>query len=513
MVLCPLIGTLFMLTNGDSKNPARLTYKQIRLLERSAQMNKQTRKILLGWFCSALVLAICLSPQFRSFTSLPGELRISEGSQHALPLQLPFGLWVSLDQPGILKVNGDDLTGAKKYQLGIPLSLEPLQQGKVELKLSLFGLTLKKLSLEVVPSIQLVPGGQSVGVSLQSSGSMVVGFATIRNSSGAASPGRDAGVQLGDRIMSIEGFDNPSINTIGQIVDERGRNGHTVTMDICRGSTELTVTLTPRYCEETEKYRLGLYIRDDAVGVGTLTFVDRESKVYGALGHVIADADTGMTVEVGSGKIVRATVTSVKPGLRGMPGEKHSSFIEEHISVGNITKNTPFGIFGDVLIDLTAGISPLPIALKDQVQEGPAQIYTVIEGERVEIFDIEIQRVSRQQYTPSGKGLVLKVTDPKLLEATGGIVQGMSGSPIVQNGVIVGAVTHVFVNDPTRGYGIFIEWMIHESGMLEKRQETAPTFFYRRFVPLTSSQLEERAISALIRLRFNKIVSFSEGES
>ncbi|MDP3488457.1 MAG: SpoIVB peptidase, partial [Bacillota bacterium] len=169
-------------------------------------MNKQTRKILLGWFCSALVLAICLSPQFRSFTSLPSELRISEDIQHALPLQLPFGLWVSLDQPGILKVNGDDLTGAKKYQLGMPLSLEPLQQGKVELKLSLFGLTLKKLSLEVVPSIQLVPGGQSVGVSLQSKGSMVVGFATIRNSSsGSASPGRDAGLQLGDRIMSIEG--------------------------------------------------------------------------------------------------------------------------------------------------------------------------------------------------------------------------------------------------------------------------------------------------------------------
>ncbi|KAF0197399.1 MAG: stage IV sporulation protein B [Bacillota bacterium] len=450
-------------------------------------MNKQTRKILLGWFCSALVLAICLSPQFRSFTSLPSQLRISEGSQHALPLQLPFGLWVSLDQPGILKVNGDDLIGAKKYQLGIPLSLEPLQQGKVELKLSLFGLTLKKLSLEIVPSIQLVPGGQSVGVSLQSKGSMVVGFATVRNSSGSTSPGRDAGLQLGDRIMSIEGHENPSINTIGQVVDERGSTGHSITMLICRGSTELTITLTPRYCEETEKYRLGLYVRDDAVGIGTLTFVDRESLMYGALGHVITDADTGQIVEVGSGKIVRATVTSIEAGKKGMPGEKRSVFIEEHITVGSITRNTPFGIFGDILIDLTNGSNPLPIALKDQVQEGPAQIYTVIEGENVENFDIEIQRVSRQQYTPSGKGLVIKVTDPKLLEATGGIVQGMSGSPIVQNGIIVGAITHVFVNDPTRGYGIFIEWMIHESGMLEKRQETAPTFFYRRFVPLTSS--------------------------
>lgn len=445
-------------------------------------MNKQSRKILLGWFLSALVLTICISPQFRSFMSLPSELRISEGSQQALPLNLPFGLWVSLDQPGILRVNGDDLTSAKKYGLASPLSLEPLQQGKVELKLSLFGLTLKRLTLEVVPSIQLVPAGQSVGVSLQSAGSMIVGFANIRNSSGVASPGRDAGLQLGDRIVAIEGFEQPDVNTIGEVSDSCGRESKSVSIVVSRGSTELSITVNPRYCQESGKYRLGLYIRDSAVGVGTLTFVDRESKVFGALGHVIADADTGQTVEVGSGKIVRATVTFIDPGKKGTPGEKRSTFVEEHSIVGAILKNTPYGIFGDIMQDLTTGTSPLPIALRDQVQEGPAYIYTVIDGETVEQFEIEIQRVSRQQFTPSGKGLVIKVTDSKLLEKTGGIVQGMSGSPIVQNGRLIGAVTHVFVNDPTRGYGVFIEWMIRESGMLEKRLEDAPTFFYRKYL-------------------------------
>jgi len=458
-------------------------------------LNKQTRKIFMGWFLSALVLAICLSPQFRSFMSLPNEIRISEGTQHALPLKLPFGLWVSLDQAGILKVNGEDLNEAKKYPLISPLSLEPLQQGRVELKLSLFGLTIKKLALEVVPTIELVPGGQSVGVALQSDGAMIVGFANIRNSSGASSPGRDAGLQLGDRIMAIEGYTQPNIGVIGQVVDTAGKEGRNVTLNVYRGATELSVVLTPKYCQETDKYRLGLYIRDDAVGVGTLTFVDRESQVYGALGHVIADADTGQTVEVGSGKIVRATVTSVEAGKKGTPGEKRSIFLEEHVTVGTINKNTPFGIFGDIFVDLTTSTNPLPIALKDQIQEGPAHIYTVIEGEEVERFEIEIQRVSRQQFTPSGKGLVIKITDPRLLEATGGIVQGMSGSPIVQNGAIVGAVTHVFVNDPTRGYGVFIEWMIRESGMLEKRQEVAPTFFYRKFLPMSQIPTS-RALSA-----------------
>lgn len=446
-------------------------------------MNRQKRKALLGWLLSALVLVLCISPQSRSFFSLPSEMRVTEGSSLALPLNLPFGMWVSLDQSGILRVNGDDVGPlGRKFSFTQPLSLEPLQQGKAELRLSLFGLTIKKLSLEVVPAIELVPAGQSVGVSLQSKGAMIVGFANIRNSTGAASPGRDAGLQLGDRIMSIEGYDHPDVGTIGRVVDQRGQQGQMVSLIVCRGNAEIRFTLTPRYCQETRKYRLGLYIRDDAVGVGTLTFVDRESSVYGALGHVIADADTGQTVEVGSGRIVRATVTSIEAGKKGSPGEKRSIFVDEHKTIGSIEKNTQFGIFGEIYEDLTAGTAPLPIYLRDQIKEGPAQIYTVIEGENIEVFDIEIQRVSRQQFTPGGKGLVIKVTDSRLLEKTGGIVQGMSGSPIIQNGHLVGAVTHVFVNDPTRGYGIFIEWMIHESGMLERRQETAPTFFYRRYL-------------------------------
>jgi len=398
-----------------------------------------------------------------------------------LPIKLPFSLGVSLDQAGMLRINGTELgLEAVNFCLSRPLALEPVEQGTVELRLSLLGLTLRRISLEIVPAIHLVPAGHSLGVSLHSDGLMVVGFANVRGQEAVLSPGREAGLRLGDRILAAAGVDRPDAHTLGQITDEVGRQGQQVPLTVGREEGKVDTVVRPHYCVESRQFRLGIFVRESAVGVGTLTFVDRESMMYGALGHVISDVDTGKPVEVGSGTVVRATVTSIESGTRGVPGEKRSIFVEEHNEVGSITKNTPFGIFGEIYTDMTHGREPVAIALRDQVREGPAYIYTVIEGEKVERFAIELQRVSRQQFTPGGKGLVVKVTDERLLAKTGGIVQGMSGSPILQDGKLVGAVTHVFVNDPSRGYGIFVEWMVGESGLLERREEVAPTFFYRR---------------------------------
>jgi len=446
-------------------------------------MRRGKHSIILGWTLTLLVILVCFSPQFRSLTSLPRELRLTEGANHALSIDLPFGLWITADTPGNISINGDEI-GKKAHKLSFasPLSLEPLQQGTVELKLSLFGLTLRKLSLEIVPSINLAPAGNSIGVTLQSDGAMIVGFATVRTNSSSSSPGRDAGLQLGDRIVTMNDVDRPGIEEIGRLVDEAGKRGEPVLLRVIRGGTQLELYIRPLLCRETNRYRLGLYVRDDAVGIGTMTFVDHESRTYGALGHVITDMDTGQAVEVGSGKIVRAVVTSIEAGKKGTPGEKRSIFIDEHRVIGNILKNTQFGIFGDVLDELVVQNDALPIRLKDQIQEGPVTILTVIDGQKIEEFSAEIQRVSRQQYSPAGKGLIIKITDPRLLEQTGGIVQGMSGSPIIQDGHLIGAVTHVFVNDPTRGYGVFIEWMVRESELLEKRLESAPTFFYRKYL-------------------------------
>ncbi|MGE5702682.1 MAG: SpoIVB peptidase, partial [Clostridia bacterium] len=214
------------------------------------------------------------------------------------------------------------------------------------------------------------------------------------------------------------------------------------------------------------EYRMGLYIRDSAAGVGTLTFYEPKSGAYGALGHVISDVDTGQAIVVGDGQIVQASVTSIEKGESGNPGEKFARFYNESVVLGNITKNTPFGIFGKMKESPKRSYyqEAIPVALAEQVQEGPAKILTVVDGQRVEEFDIEIVNVVKQHF-PATKGMIIRVTDKRLLDKTGGIVQGMSGSPIIQNGKLVGAVTHVFVNDPTSGYGCFIEWMLQDAGL------------------------------------------------
>ena len=207
-----------------------------------------------------------------------------------------------------------------------------------------------------------------------------------------------------------------------------------------------------------------------------MTFYHPDSKKYGALGHVISDMDTKKPIVVDDGQIVRSTVTSIEKGSNGNPGEKLARFSSDKEIIGNIKRNSPYGIFGELNREIQNGImdEPMPIALSHQVKEGPAQILTVVENDEVKLFDIEIVSTIPQKF-PATKGMVIKITDPELLGKTGGIVQGMSGSPIIQNGKVIGAVTHVFVNDPTSGYGVHIEWMLNEAGIdiYEKPQEKA----------------------------------------
>lgn len=224
--------------------------------------------------------------------------------------------------------------------------------------------------------------------------------------------------------------------------------------------------MTPQYDTDDQEFQIGLYIRDTAAGIGTMTFYEPNSKKYGALGHIISDMDTRKPVEINDGTIVKSKVTEIQKGENGVPGEKRANFDVNESELGNITKNTPFGIFGTLngKVEKSKWNEPMPIALPNQVKEGPAKILTVIDGEKVEAFDVEIVNTVAQE-SPATKGLILKIVDDRLLEATGGIVQGMSGSPIIQDGKVIGAVTHVFVNDPTSGYGVHIEWMLNEAGI------------------------------------------------
>lgn len=381
---------------------------------------------------------------------------------------MPVNAMVTVSHPEILKVNG---TAEHSFQVDLhhPISLQTYKAGQTEMKLKLFGaIPLKTVKVNVVPDLKVIPGGQTIGVKLKSAGIMVVGHHLVAVAEDKkTSPGEEAKVLLGDLIVKMNGKPVSEVSKVAELVKAAGEAKKEIMLTIVRGTETFDIAITPAYDIVDKAYRLGLYIRDSAAGVGTLTFYAPDQGVYGALGHVITDMDTQTPIKVGNGEIVHSNVTSISKSQNGEPGEKRAIFPKDGKAIGNIERNTQFGIFGKMFESPSHSLSEkaLPVAFAEEVKEGPAQIYTVVGGQKVEKFDIEVVHVAKQDY-PATKGMVIKITDPRLLEKTGGIVQGMSGSPIIQNGKVIGAVTHVFVNDPTSGYGCFIEWMLQDAGIM-----------------------------------------------
>lgn len=416
-----------------------------------------------GLLLVVLILSICATPEFRTFVALPDHLRLPQGQAHELSLGLPFSTAVPTAGQGLAVGGG-----------GAPLQLAAEQPGRYTLDVKLFGLIpIRRMTVDVVPEIRVVPGGHSIGVRLQSHGVLVVGFAAIQDEEGRVHhPGRAAGLQVGDTIIAIDGRPVRGEEHAVHLFQEAGRRGRPVTLTVRRGEERLERTVQPVQEKESGRWRVGLYIRDGASGVGTLTFYHPPTRKFGALGHVIAEGENRRPFDFAHGQITAADVVKIQKGKRAAPGEKITSHPEAGGRLGVIEKNTPFGIFGRLNAPLKNPLyeEPLPVAMASQVKEGPAQILTVVDGQKIERFDVEIVRLIRQP-TAEGKNMIVQITDPRLLEATGGIVQGMSGSPIIQDGRVVGAVTHVFVNDPTRGYGVLIEWMLQEAGILPTERD------------------------------------------
>lgn len=324
----------------------------------------------------------------------------------------------------------------------------------------------KKVNLSVLKNKKIIPGGQSVGVQLHTLGVLVVGHHQVNSEQHLNSPGEEADIHVGDVILEMNGNEIMALDDVKPIVTTAGKNKEDITVKLKRGKEIVETSLRPMLNKKDNNYQIGLYIRDSATGIGTMSFYDKETGKYGALGHTISDTDTERPIEIHEGKIVRSEVTAIEKGNQGIPGEKQAKFSMKDKQLGTITKNSPFGIFGKLNPDQLENDKqqPIEIGLSHEVKKGPAHILTVIEGEKVEKFDIEIINTIPQKF-PATKGMVIKVTDEKLLDRTGGIVQGMSGSPIIQDDKLVGAVTHVFVNDPTSGYGVHIEWMLDEAGI------------------------------------------------
>ncbi|NIK77478.1 stage IV sporulation protein B [Paenibacillus castaneae] len=432
-------------------------------------MNSSQRK---RWFGLVLVIFICMigaSTPFQHFASIPNELRLFSGQLKRLHYGVPVHAKVTVD-PQMLQINGSS-SNSLSVNLNEPLSLQSNQSGHTKMKVKLFGkIPFKTVKVNVVPDLRVIPGGQTIGVKVKSSGILVVGHHQVTGSDGMKkSPGEAAGLQLGDLIVKINGSNINEVQKIAKLSEQAGINKQPLDVTYKRDGRLSQTKLTPVFDAEDKAWRLGLYIRDSAAGVGTLTFYAPDQGVYGALGHVITDMDTQTPIEVGEGQILQSSVTSINKSQSGEPGEKRAHFVKESKVLGNVERNTPFGIFGKMNEVPTHSYSDqsLPVAFAEDVKEGPAQILTVVNGQKVERFNIEIAHVSKQT-GPATKGMVIKITDKQLLSKTGGIVQGMSGSPIIQDGKLVGAVTHVFVNDPSSGYGCFIEWMLQDAGVLLK---------------------------------------------
>lgn len=383
---------------------------------------------------------------------------------------MPVSAQVTLQHPGLLQVNGASQASVK-VDLHNPITLHSTQTGHTQMQLKLFGkIPLKTIEVNVVPDLRVIPGGQTIGVKIKSAGILVVGHHQVTVAANSkVSPGEDANILLGDLITAIDGVPIQDVSKVAEVVEKAGAEKRKLKLTIKRSGQICFTEIMPTLDIEDKAYRLGLYIRDSAAGVGTLTFYAPDQNVYGALGHIISDMDTQTPIEVGGGEVVHSSVTSISKSSNGEPGEKRAHFTKDSKILGNIERNTHFGIFGKMneLPDHGLVTQAIPVAFAEEVKEGPAQIFTVVNGQSVEKFDIEVVHVAKQKYAAT-KGMVIRITDPRLINKTGGIVQGMSGSPIIQNNKLIGAVTHVFVNDPTSGYGCFIEWMLQDAGIMLK---------------------------------------------
>lgn len=297
----------------------------------------------------------------------------------------------------------------------------------------------------------IIPGGKNIGIKLENKYVSIVGFYKVNNKY----IGEDAGFKVGDLISKIENEKVNSIDDMIKLVDKY-KDKKTIKITVIRNSSETDIDLTIEK-DDSDVYKTGLYVKDQINGIGTLTYIDPETMIYGALGHEIADKNTLERVEINSGDIYSSVVTDIKPSKNGEPGEKKAK-IDIDNKIGTINENTESGIYGEYTSDIESDYV-LEVGTSDDINLGNAFIRTVIDKDIIKEYAINIIEIDKKNDT---KNILFEITDKELLERTGGVVAGMSGSPIIQNNKIIGAVTHVIVNDSSKGYGIFITTMLEE---------------------------------------------------
>lgn len=426
--------------------------------------NLSKRKLL--FYMILLTCSIYLL-QIVNLYKIPSEVNIFEGGKKDINLLLPFTINNKLDSKNnILKI--ENSKNDSKFNTSNKYSLKSKKIGSTNLNIELLGLfPVKTVQVNIMDRIKLQPGGQSIGVKLKTEGVLIVALSDIKGEDGKNyTPGIESGLKIGDSILEINDVKVKDsyhvIDLLNDIQDSK------IKLKIKRNEEELIKHIIPIKSKEDGIYRIGLWVRDKTAGIGTLTFYDKKTKKFAALGHGISDIDTGKLMNISGGEILEASISSIEQGTKGHPGELKGMFFESQNLLGNIEKNTSLGIYGTINKEMNNSYykDSIPIALQHEVKKGKAYILSTIGNKDVNKYEVEIVK-KETQANIAPKSMTVKITDKKLLSKTGGIVQGMSGSPIIQDGKIIGAITHVFVNDPTKGYGLYIEWMLEESGILK----------------------------------------------
>jgi len=428
------------------------------------------------------IFGICLLfilPQAIKVQLLPTHLRIVPGQNLEFSLKKPFSIYLEADRlDGIIGANGQDRLEKGESGSCSQVMVRPEREGAGTLEIHFLGFPIRRVNLLVEKMPEVIPGGHAIGVLVAQEGVIISGHLPVRDDQGKQFyPAEEAGVKVGDLLLAINGQVIQRLSQVDPLIQLEAAKGTPLTLTILRDDRKIQRQIQPVKLMNPQtgsaRYLLGLYVEDPAAGVGTLTYYNPKTKMYGALGHKIVGF-SNREIPLANGKIVAARITGINQGNRGEPGEKIGIFSGNTDIIGDIAANTPIGIFGSLFSSVTNQWYPrlIPVATISEVRPGPAEILTVLTGNEIRRFSIEIQKVYHQT-SLRDKGMIIRVTDPILLSRTGGIIQGMSGSPIIQDGKLVGAITHVFVNDPTRGYGVFAEWMLQmEESLNRQRKES-----------------------------------------
>lgn len=405
----------------------------------------------IGVTIASFLLILNFTPHVQSLRNLPQIMRMTTGQQQDISFLFPLQTHVE-QEDSVVNLSSDE-------RLHNKTTIRGNEEGSANVTFSLLGLPLKQVTVKVEEQRRLIPGGQAVGIAMYTDGVFVVDCADVYLADGShRNPAKEAGLQSGDSIVRIG---NEAVRSMQQLTAAvKNASSSTLKLTYKRNGKTFESRISPVIDEEGEK-RLGLWVRDSTAGIGTMTYFDPVENRFGALGHAITDIDTYKILSVRDGDVFSSRIVDVKKGTRGEPGELHGIFQNGMNKICSIDKNTEYGVYGLQGANLANPLYPegLPVGSQSMVHTGSASILTTVDEDGVKEFSCEIVRAT-PQLAPAQRSMIIQITDPELLAKTGGIVQGMSGSPIIQDGHIIGAVTHVYVNDPTKGYGLYIDWML-----------------------------------------------------